>query len=195
MTGKTTKHFYRSVKVKMTPNDVANFMPYHRGLDINFYAPEFEDTRLLDINKAKKLVTSYDVTITACSINPNILHERDMRDIDEELAIIDSKYGIIKDHLTHTDNKKLIHNKQASDTLTRHATIMSHPYLEGENDHLKSKATDVHKIKVKMEDMKAFENHIERRRAFFRKSKLDYIETIDQQTGEKLAETDFGYIT
>src|SRR3954469_4720141 len=120
MVDNTTKHHYRSVKVNMTPDQVANYVPYHRGLDLNFYAPEFEDTRLRDLNKARKLITSYDLTITACSINPNILHETDMRDIDGELALIDSKYGIIKDHLTHTDNKKLIHSHQASDTLTKH---------------------------------------------------------------------------
>jgi hypothetical protein len=191
----TTKHHYRSVKVRMTPEQVANYVPYHRGLDLNFYAPEFEDTRMRDLNKARKMITSYDLTITTCSINPNILHARDMRDIDEELALIDSKYGIIKDHLTHTDNKKLIHSHQASDNLTKHATIMSHPYLEGENDHLRSKATDVHKVQVKMEDVKDFEKHIEKRRAFFRKVKLDYIEKMDPQTGEKMAEFDFGYIT
>ena len=33
MTRNTTKHWYRSVRVKMTPKQVAEYVPYHRGLD------------------------------------------------------------------------------------------------------------------------------------------------------------------
>jgi len=178
----------------MTPQDVGSYIPYHRGLDVNFYAPEFEDTKQRNIQKEIKNIKYYDVTITACSINPNPLHACDMRDIDEELALLDSKYGIIKDHLTHTDNKKLIHNHQPRESLTRHATIMSHPYLEDENDHLKSKATDVHDITIPKEEIKAFEEHIEKRKAFYKKAKLDYIDTMDEKTGQKLVKTKFGYI-
>src|SRR5689334_16386625 len=98
MTDNVTKHFYSSARVRMTYDDVNNYIPYHRGLDVNFYAPHFEDTKMMDVRKAIKNITYYDMTITASSINPNILHERTQRDIDEELAIIDSKYGIIKDH-------------------------------------------------------------------------------------------------
>src|SRR3982750_2786377 len=126
MTDNTTKHWYRSVRVKMTPKQVSEYQVYHRGLDINFYAPQFEDKRMYDMKQAINAITYYDVTITASSINPNVLHERTEQDIDEELAIIDSKYGILQDHLTQNDNKDLIHAHQSKESLTKHGTIMSH---------------------------------------------------------------------
>jgi hypothetical protein len=195
MTDNTNKHFYRSVKIQMTPEQMASYTPYHRGLDFNFYNPVFEDTRLLNLQQARKMITTYDLTITACSINPDPLCGRDMRDIDEELAMMDSKYKIIKDHLTPNDRNDLIHIKQPKESLTKHATITTHPYLEGENDYLKSKMKDVHDIEIPLQDIKNFEKHVEKKKAFYNKIKLDYVEKLDEQTGRKVAKTQFGYIT
>lgn len=178
----------------MSQSDVSNYVPYHRGLDINFYQPEL-DGRNLYHNKADRDKLDWvDITITCSSINPDPLHECIQRDIDEELALIDSKYGILKDHLTHTDNKKLIHNHQSKQSLLKHGTVLQHPYLQGENDYLKSKAEDVHKVTVPLSEVKEFENHLERRKAFYKSAKLEYIEKIDEKTNEKSAEFDFGYI-
>jgi len=168
----------------MSPNDVSNFVPYHRGLDFNLYHNKADRNRLDWV----------DVTITASNINPDPLHECIQRDIDEELALMDSKYGILKDHLTHTDNTRLIHHKQSKESLLKHGTILQHPYLQGENDHLKSKAQEVHKVTVPLSEVKEFEKKLERRKAFYRSAKLEYIEKIDESTNEKSAEFDFGYI-
>jgi len=179
----------------MTPEQVANYSVYHRGIDFNFYHPIFEDTRLLNLEEARKKITTYDVTLTCCSINPNPLCARDERDLDEELALIDSKFGIVTDHLTNKHRKDLIHLKHPKENLTKHATITTHPYLEGENDYLKSKMTDVHDVEIPLSDIKDFEKHIEKRKAFYNKAKLDYIEKMNEQTGEKSAILKFGYLT
>jgi hypothetical protein len=195
MTNNTNTNFYRSVKAKMTRQDIESYIPYHRGLDINFY-PQVEDGHnLFEDPKQRKNINWVDITITASSVNPNILHERNMRDIDEELAIIDSKYGILKDHLTHTDNKRLIHNHQSKESLIKHGVILDHPYLEGENDNLKSKATDVHDVKIPMEEVKAWNDHFERRKAFYKRKMLkEFTESTDEKTNEKMATFKFGYI-
>lgn len=188
--------FYRSCKLKMSLDEARKYQPFHKGLDINFYEPLSDrGENLLHVKGYNtKKIDTVDVTITAKSINPNPLHARDMRDIDEELAMMDSTYRVIQDHLKHTDNKQLTHFKQPKHTLMRHATILDHPYLDGENDHLRSTATEVHDVEFHLTDLKEQEDKFSKRKAFYDRSKLHYVAKLDKNLGEKTAKMQVGYI-
>lgn len=152
----------------MNRRELSRLKPFHRGLDITVYEPIVDGHNLLHLpgyNKEK--IDWVDMTITARNINVQPLHERDMRDIDEELARMDSKWRILKDHLKHTDNPNLVHEKQPVETLTRHLVILDHPHLDGANDHWRSKAQDVHNMIMPLEEVKQLEERWEKRKAFF----------------------------
>ncbi len=170
MTGgnNSNTNFYRSVKIAMNRREIDRLTPFHRGLDINIYEPIVDGHNLLHLKGYNKNKIDWcDITITARSVNPNPLHERDMHDIDEELARIDSKFKIIKDHLKHTDNKFLVHEHQPVETLTRHTVILDHPYFDGENDHWRSRAKDKHTQTIPLEEVRSMEEHFKKRRAFY----------------------------
>lgn len=168
--------FYRSVKVKMRRREMFRYKTFHKGLDLHFYAPVVDGINLLtDMPKTydKNKIDFVDLTITARSVNPNHpLHERTMRDIDEELAMMDSKYRILKDHLKHTDNKELIHEKQPIETIQRHSVIEDHPYFDGANNHWLSKMQDKHEEIIPLESVKQEEKRWERRKALFKRNKV-----------------------
>lgn len=193
--------FYRSVKVNITPEQARRYVPFHKGLDINFYEPlndRGENLLKLPGYNTKK-IGALDVTITAKSINPDPLHERDMRDIDEELAMMDSTYRVVQDHLKTTDNDRLTHLHQPPETLIRHATILDHPYLDGQNDHYRSTAQEVHDVEISVEDLRAEEERLAKRRAFYSRSKLNYVSklgkaTLSDPVPRKTATMKVGYI-
>jgi hypothetical protein len=197
MMAKTTVDFYRSVRLNMTLEQARHYQPYHKGLDVNIYEPL--DDRGQNLLKMPgyntKKINALDVTITAKSINPDPLHERDMRDVDEELAMMDSTYRVIQDHLKTTDNNRLTHLHQPPETLIRHATILDHPYLDGQNDHLRSTAQEVHDVEINVEDLRVEEDRLARRKAFYSRSKLDYVARMDKRDPtKKTAVMKVGYI-
>ena len=193
--------WYRSVKLNITPEQAKSYTPFHKGLDVNFYEPvndRGENLFKLPGYNTKK-ISALDVTITAKSINPDPLHEREMRDIDEELAMLDSTYRVMQDHLKVTDNKRLTHFHQPVNTLIRHATILDHPYLDGQNDHLRSTAQEVHDVEINVEDLRSEEARLEKRKAFYNRSKLNYVSklakaTQSQPEQKKTATMQVGYI-
>ena len=194
--GQPNVDFYRSVKVKIDLEHARNYQPFHKGLDVNFYEPVDDNgVNLLRVKGYNiKKINNLDVTLTAKSVNPNPLHELDMRDIDEELAMMDESYRIIQDHLRHTDNDRLTHFKQPVNTLMRHATILEHPYLEGQNDFMKSKAKEVHDVEIPVEVLREQEAKFEKRKAFYNKSKIKYISKMNKELGIKTATMKVGYI-
>jgi len=199
--GKVNSDFYRSVKLNITLEQAKSYVPFHKGLDVNFYEPvndKGENLLKLPGYNTKK-IRDLDVTITAKSINPDPLHERDMRDIDEELAMLVSSYRVLQDHLKVTDNRRLTHFHQPVNTLIRHATILDHPYLDGQNDHLRSTAQDVHDVEISVEDLRVEEERLSKRKAFYNRSKLNYVSklakaTSSQPTPKKTATMQVGYI-
>lgn len=193
MTNNKNVDFYRSVTLQMTLDEMKKFQPFHKGLDLNFYDPldDKGNNLLRKPGYNTKKINSVDVTITAKSINPDPLHEVEMREIDEELARMDSKFRVLKDHLKHTDNKRLTHANQPVETLTVHQTIVDHPYFDGENDHLKSKMRDIHSVTVPVSEIKEWESKFERKKAFYKRSKLNYVAEMDKK-GEKYAIMDMG---
>jgi hypothetical protein len=193
---RVSSDFYRSVKLLITLEEAKHFQPFHKGLDFNFYEPTDDNGNSLFNVPGYPLhkVNALDVTFTAKSVNPEPLRGRFMSDIDEELAMLAPYNRVIQDHLKHTDNKRLIHFHQPKHTLMRHATILDHPYLDGENDKMRSYATDVHDIIVPLLEIKEMEKKFEKRKAFFKRSKLDYVAKLDEQTGQKYATMKMGYI-
>lgn len=177
----------------MTLDEMRRFQPYHKGLDFNFYDPVDDkgNNLLWKQGYNTKKINSLDVTVTAKLLNPDPLHETEMRHIDEELARMDSKFRVLKDHLKPNDNKKLVHANQPTETLTRHTTIVDNPYFDGENDHLKSKLSDIHDIIVPVSEIKEWESKFERKKAFFKRSKLEYVAELDKK-GDKYAKMPVG---
>lgn len=180
----------------MTPEQVSNYIPYRRGLDVAFY-PSVVNGMNLKFHPGYNMKKHnwVDCTITACSVNPDPLHARDRNDVDDEIARLDSKYGILQERITHKENPYLIQNFQPLNTLTRHATILTHPYLQGQNDYLKSRATEVHKTYIPLEEVRELEKHFEKKKAFYDKSKLEYVEKLNEKNNRKYAEFDMGIIT
>ena len=180
----------------MTPQQWQNYVPYHKGLDISFYPPVVNGKNLyFHPGYNMKKHNWVDCTITACSVNPNPLHARDRNDVDDEIARLDSKYGILQERITHKENPYLIQNFQPLKTLTRHAVVLSHPYLQGQNDYLKSRATEIHKTYLPISEVRDLEKQFEKKKALYEKSKMEYVEKMNQRTGEKFAEMDMAYIT
>jgi len=193
---RTNVDFYRSVKLQMTIDQAKKFQPFHKGLDINVYAPIDDRGRKL-LHKPGyniKKINYLDATFTAKSINPNPLLARDMRDIDEELAMLGGGVKVVQDHLKANDNKRLIHLHQSEKTLMRHAVVLDHPYLDGENDKYRSTATEVHKVRVPVEVVREQEARFEKRKAFYNRSKIQYVTEMDKKTKRKMAVMDMGWI-
>ena len=188
-------NFYQSVRLKMNWNDRNKIKIFHRGLDLNIYDPVMDGKNLLEIpgyNTNK--IDFVDITLTSKSRNPNPLWERDAHDINEELARIDSKWRIMQDHLRPSDNKSLIHNHQPKETLTRHGLATTHPYLSGENDALVDKLEDVHDVQIPIRELREEEKNFEKRKVLYHKTKLNYVRTLNQQTGEPMATVKMGYL-
>jgi hypothetical protein len=113
--------------------------------------------------------------------------------------MMDSTYRVIQDHLKPTDNNRLTHYHQPPETLIRHATILDHPYLDGENDHLRSTAQEVHDVEISVEDLRVEEERLARRKAFYSRSKLNYVSrlgkaTVSDPVPKKTAIMQVGYI-
>jgi len=179
----------------MGPNDIASYVPYHRGVEIEFH-PHFQDGIYLKDHpgynfKKNKWV---DATVFTSSINPDHRFARDERDLNAELAYLDSKFGIIQDNLSSSVNPHLLSNKHNPRRLIRHATILSTPFIK-ENDYLRSRATEVHKVMMNIEEIREAEKRYEKQKAFYKQSKIDYITQLDPLTNQKYAEVEIGYIS
>ena len=70
---------------------------------------------------------------------------------------------------------------------------MDSPYLDGENDRLRSTATDIHDVEIPMSEVQVLNKHFEKRKAFYKRQMLkDFEEVKDPVTGEKKAIMKFG---
>ena len=188
-------NFYRSVRLKLKWNDRRKLKLFHRGLEMNIYDPVVDGVNLSMVpGYNTKKIDWVDITLTAKSKNPNPLHERTDRDIDEELAMLDEKYRIMQDHLKPNDNNRLLENKQPKDTLIRHGVPVIHPFFSGENDTLIDKMTEKHPIRIPMSTVREQERYFEKRGAFYKKAKLNYVAKLNESTGDKFIETEMGYL-
>jgi len=196
MTGgnNVNNRFYRSVKVQMNLREVNRLTPWHRGLDIDIYAPIVDGVNLLKVpGYNTKKIDWVDLTLTGSTINPYPLKQRDQGDIDEELARLDSAFKILQDGLSSNDNKNLVHEKQPIETLIQHSVPVDSPYLDGQNDWMRSKMTNIHEIETTLRKVRYWEDYFERRKLFYPRSKFkDYKESTRIADGEKMVRMEFG---
>jgi hypothetical protein len=186
--------FYRSVKLRMTRKDIYNYTPKHRGINVNWYAPILDGVNLLKRKDWKDSLDWVNATFTSSLNLSNPLEQRDLRDIDEELAILDSKYGILQDHLRKSDQDKPLLEHQ-SNSFFNHDTFLDNPILD-QNDKLRSNAKNVHNVFVPLEDVKSMERHFERRKGFYGRTKFKDIkeEVKDERTGVKYVGLEYGRV-
>lgn len=188
--------FYSSVKLQMTRRELQKLTPWHRGLDIDIYAPIVDGINLLhEPTYNKKKIDWVDITLTGSTINPYPLKQRDKGDIDEELARLDSAFKILQDGLSSKDNNNLVHEKQPRETLIQHSVPVDIPYLDGENDYLKSKMTNIHEIQTTLRMIRQWENYFARRKSFYSRSEFnprEYKEATRHADGEKMVIMEFG---
>lgn len=178
----------------MKRQDIYNYTPFHRGINVNFYAPILDGVNLLKRKDWKDSLDWVNATFTASQNLTNPLEQRDLRDIDEELARLDSKYKILQDHLRSKDQDKplLEHTNQ---TFFNHDTFLDNPALD-EKDELRSKAKNVHEIMVPKAQVQSMEKYFEKRKGFYGRTKFKDIkkEIKDENTGEKYVGLEFGRV-
>ena len=97
-----------------------------------------------------------DATFIGNSETPTLLEQRDKNDLDTELSRIGKH--VVKDNLTEKDNPKLV-----KDPLVKVEALISHPGLNGQNDYLRSKATNVHDVHIYESKLKQLEQEFEKK--------------------------------
>lgn len=176
----------------MSRNDIYNYTPKHRGINVNFYAPILDGENLL---KRKDWNLDWvNATFSSSLDITNPLEQRDLRDIDNELAHLDSKFKILQDHLKKSDQDKPLlehHSKH----FFNHDCFLDSPALDSRED-LRSKAKNVHQILVPKKEVQDMEKHFEKRKGFYGRTKFKDIkeEVKDERTGEKYVGLEFGRV-
>lgn len=190
--------FYHSVKVQMTLREQERITPFHRGVDIDIHAPVVDGLNLLKIKGYNtKKIDWVDLTFTGSMVNPYPLKQVDKDRLDDELARLDSKHKILQDGLKSTNDLKLSHEQQPRDQLQTHSIPVDHPYLDGENDHLRSKMTNLHEVETTLENVRKWEYYFQRRRAFYPRgefNKNQYHVHTREMDGTKMATMTVGDI-
>ena len=177
----------------MSRKDIYNYTPKHRGINVNWYAPVLDGVNLLKHPDWKDSLDWVNATFTSSMNVSNPLEQRDLHDLDEELAQLDSKYRILKDHLRKTDqDKPLLEHK--TNSFFNHDTFLDNPALD-QRDELRSNAKNVHPVMVPKQQIRDMEKYFERRKGFYSRTRFrDKEEVKDENTGEKFYKMDFGRV-
>lgn len=178
----------------MSRKDIYNYTPFHRGINVNFYSPILDGVNLLTRKDWKDSLDWVNATFSSSLDITNPLEQRDLHDIDEELAILDSKYKILQDHLKQTDQDKPL-LEHHSTSFFNHDTFLDNPILD-QNDKLRSNAKNVHDVMVPLAEVKSMEKYFERRKGFYGRTKFKDIkkEVKDERTGEKFVGLSWGRV-
>lgn len=172
MVGNT--RFYHSVKVQMNLREQERITPFHRGIDIDIHAPFVDGENLLKIRGYNtKKIDWVDLTLTGSTVNPYPLKQVDKDRIDDELSRIDTKHKILVDGTKSGKDLRLSHEHQPRDQLQTHSIPVDHPYLDGENDYLRSKMENIHEIETTLENIRKWEYYFERRKAFYPRAQFN----------------------
>ena len=169
----------------MSRKDIYNYTPYHRGINVNFYAPILDGVNLLKRQDWRDSLDWVNATFSCSMDITNPLEQRDMRDLNDELARLDSKFKILKDHLRKTDQDKPL-LEHHSKSLFNHDTFLDNPILD-QRDELRSKAKNVHNVRVPVEQVREMEKYFERRKGFYGRTKFKDIknESKNAQSNQK----------
>ncbi len=111
------------------------------GLTVTLYAPQQTDPRqFIDKNEV-------NLTIVANENEPDPSFRRYKHDIDSFLSSInsiDNRIRILSDSVSTKDQPNLL-----TDWFLKNEVVLDHPGLDGEMDHLRSKAANVRDVEVK----------------------------------------------
>lgn len=133
------------------------------GLLVTLYAPQQTDPRqFIDKNEV-------NLTIVANENEPDPTFRRYEHHIDEFLSSIntvDKRIRILSDSVSKKDQPNLI-----DDWFIRNEVVLDHPGLDGELDHLRSKAANVHDIEVKESDLNEMQSK-------YQNMKEEYVRTV-----------------
>jgi hypothetical protein len=181
----------------MSRRQIYNYVPKRRGISAYFYAPILDGVNLLKREDWKKELDWVNVTFSSSRLLTNPLEQRDLRDIDEELAELDSKFKILKDHLRKSDQDRPLLSEKKNQKFFKHETFLDSPALDGDKDYLRSKAQNVHNVKVPLSQFQKMERHFEKRKAFYpgRRKFKNIKKEGKTSDGEKYVELEFGQIT
>jgi len=178
----------------MNRRELARLTPWHRGMDIDYHAPVVDGVNLLhEPTYNKKKIDWVDLTLTGSTINPYPLKQIDQGDIDDELSRLDTAFRILEDGIHSSKDLKLSHENQPRETLIQHSVPVDIPYLDGENDHLRSKMVNIHEIETTLRMVRQWENYFSRRKLFYHRSEFkDYKQATRRADGEKMVIMEFG---
>lgn len=122
--------FHQNVELQITYQQQLGYNP-PRGINVLFYDRK-------DTEKAKDRVNA---TFLSTSINNEINAQKDLRDINAELALF-GKY-VKKDHLKKSDEPKLLQNPAVKTDSILDTTI-----FKGNRDSVISRAKNKHTVKI-----------------------------------------------
>jgi hypothetical protein len=110
------------------------------GLYVTLYAPIQQDERQwVDPDEV-------NITVVANAHEPDPQYRKHKEDVDQFLATIntvDDRIRIITEDITEKEQPNLI-----KDWFVKQEVMLDHPGLDGELDHLRSKAANIHDIEL-----------------------------------------------
>jgi hypothetical protein len=132
-----------------------------------------------------------DATFVVTDENPDPLLRRNMQDIDHELSKLGSH--VVEENITVKDQSLLV-----DDPNVKIEALIAHPGLEGQNDYLRSKSTNVHDVHVYESLLKDLEKNFEKK-SFIYEGGAKHLRQItrtykDPYSGEKINVMKMGQI-
>lgn len=153
-----------------------------RGLMVHLYAPQQRDKRhFVDKNEV-------NITVAANENEPDPrlrTYDSDISAYLNSINTIDSRIKILSDSVTKNDQPDLL----SDSWILKNEVVLDHPGLDGEMDHLRSKATNVQEIQVTESQLRGMEEHYEKAKQEYIRTKLKDVKSIrkkDKKSGEKL---------
>lgn len=135
-----------------------------KGFMARLYAPQQTDpSQFVDQNEV-------NVTIVVNEHEPDPQYRRHAEDLDfflSNIKSIDSRIRILNDSVSRKDQPDLI-----EDSFVRNTVLLDHPGLDGELDHLRSKAADVKDIEVTESRLKQLETRYDEAKQEFVRTRL-----------------------
>lgn len=132
------------------------------GLTVTLYSPQQTDPRqFVDKNEV-------NLTIVANENEPDPSFRRYKEDVDSFLSSIntvDNRIRILSDSVSTKDQPNLL-----TDWFLKNEVVLDHPGLDGEMDHLRSKAANVRDVEVKESTLNDMQSKYE-------EMKKDYVRT------------------
>jgi hypothetical protein len=183
--GRHHKHVKLFVPFESREALMANAPP---GFLLTLYAPPHDPNQFTDQNVV-------NLTVVVNENEPEPKYRRYKDDIDTYLAhinTIDSRIRILSDTVTKKEQPDLV-----EDWFLKNEVVLNHPGLDGEMDHLRSKAANVKEIEVDQSHLVGMEAQYDKAKGEYIRTKLtDAVDTgkTDKVTGQKIFKVQQGEI-